>query len=529
VNDSIHRALYMVTLVLLAAAAWLLISVEPAQAQVECPPGFHFDRLSGVGCVQDDCGSIPQSHFDYTGHCVCNEGYSGCFEPINEPGYDTASCFPFCPTSRLITCVSYLSTCPGEEPANTSTIEAVTEEEAPAETEEKEDEKSTSEGTTKTIKDLAKDLSKFLAGSDNPDLKSRDAAVAAAAAAAVMASWMAAQLAAGANIDDLKKAIEMARGGDKTKSAPAPGSGKPVTVKQDVPAKVPGTPPSSLPEQKKTAPQKDPASTLHDKKQSPPPVDALESKLRQDIEKCRELEKTNEQAKKQLESEHKTVSDTVRKLGRAFDAENVTRCTDGIIEVGDTVIMAIEDIVTMGQAGVVIDSAELLKPELIGPDTYKDFVYKKFQQDVFEAYRRDLIKGLLKMTASGQQDLSPQDVVDLLRKPVGGDKLLPGGASKQVVLEVLKRVPYVGKLFSKGYDYSEQIFELVKENREHTRNIDAILQRKKEQFNMQLDLETKIHDRYVDIKNAQYDRKKAEEALAEYLRSRGRTPGVPAR
>lgn len=520
-KEGIHRAMFKMAVVLLTAAAWVLISVDTAQAQVECPPGFHFDRLSGTGCVQDDCGIIPESHFDSTGHCTCNEGYSPCFEPINEPGYDPAACFPFCPASRLTTCVSYLSTCPGEEPANTSTIVAVTEEEAPVETDEKVEEKSTSKGTTSTAKDLAKDLQKFLAGSDNPDLKSRDAAVAAAAAAAVMASWMAAQLAAGANIDDLKKAIEMVRGGDKTKSVPAPGSGKPVTVKQDAPVKVPGAPPSSLPEQKKSMPQKDPASTLHDKKEPLPPNDAKEIKLRKEIEKYQQMEKENEQAKKQLEIEHKSVSDTVRKLGSAFDAENITRCTDGIIEVGDTVIMAVKDVATLGQA----DTVEKLT-KLVTPDDLKDFVYKKFQQDVFDAYRKDLIKELLKKTASAQ-DLTPEEFRDLLRKPVGGNKRLPGGAFKEIVMNIVKHVPFVGKLASKGYDYFEQIYEMVKENQDHSRNIDAILQQKKEQFSKQLDLETKIHDRYVDIKNAEYDRNKAEEALAEYLRSRKHTPGIP--
>ena len=519
---SIRHILLMACAVLLICAVWLLNSVRLAQAQVDCPPGFHFDRLSGAGCVQDDCGVIANSHFDYTGHCVCNEGYSGCFEPINEPGYDPASCFPFCPANRLTSCVSYLATCPGEEPANTSTIEAVTEEEAPAESEES----PSSESEPKSVKDLAKDLSKFLAGSDNQDLKSRDAAVAAAAAAAVMASWMAAQLAAGANLDDLKKAIKMVRGAktaDKTISPPSTGGGKQVGGSKDMPAKVPGVLPTSLPEQKKTTPQNDPASTLAEKKAPSPPGDPKENLLRKEIEKWQALEKTNERAKKTLESEHKSVSDTVRRLGTAFDAENITRCTDGVIEVGDTVIMTVKDIATLSQGDMIVDPAEM-----IGKEKFNDFVYKKLQQDVFEAYRKDLIKELLKRTASGQKNLAPEDMVDILRKPIGGNSRLPGGASKEVLMQYLKWIPLVGKGVSKVYDYYEQIAALVKENQEHTRNIDHILQKKKEEFFKQIDLEIKIHDRQVDINNAQYDRNKAEEALAEYLRSRGRKPGISA-
>ena len=515
-KEGIHRAMFKMAVVLLTAAAWMLISAEPAQAQVECPPGFHFDRLSGTGCVQDDCGIIPESHFDSTGHCTCNEGYSPCFEPINEPGYDPAACFPFCPASRLTTCVSYLSTCPGEEPANTSTIVAVTEEEAPAEPEENTEEKSTSEGTTSTTKDLAKDLQKFLAGSDNPDLKSRDAAVAAAAAAAVMASWMAAQLAAGANIDDLKKAIEIVRGGDKTKSVPAPGSGKPVTVKQDAPVKVPGAPPSSLPEQKKSMPQKDPASTLHDKKEPLPPKDAKEIKLRKEIEKHQQMEKENEQANKQLEIEHKSVSDKVRKLGSAFDVENITQCTDGIVEVGDTVIKVGTDLLTVGR-----DKEVKALTKWLTPNRLKDVPITEPIGKVIIAYIRELIKGGLKVTLASQRDSKP-DTVGLLKQSFGV-KIPPGGPAKEVIIQLLRKVPVLGK----AGDYSEHIYAAVNEYREHSHNIDAILQQKKEQFYKQLDLETKIHDRYVDVKDAQYFRNKAEQALAEYLRSRRSAPGIP--
>jgi len=47
----------------------------------QCDPGYHFERMSGVGCVQTDCkeGKIPNAHPSYTGQCVC--GSSG---SINE-------------------------------------------------------------------------------------------------------------------------------------------------------------------------------------------------------------------------------------------------------------------------------------------------------------------------------------------------------------------------------------------------------------------------------------------------------------
>ena len=127
-----------------------------------------------------------------------------------------------------------------------------------------------------------------------------------------------------------------------------------------------------------------------------------------------------------------------------------------------------------------------------------------------------------------QREGSKPEAGDLFFQPVG-IKLPPGGVAKSVIIDLIEYVPIFGKVVGKGYDYFEQIYEMTNELKEHTRNIDAILQKKKDFINKQMDLEIKIHDQKVDIDNAIYDRNKAEQALAEYLRSRGRSPGVPAR
>ncbi len=92
-----------------------LCLTRPVAAQgPQCPPGFVWQRLSGVGCVQGDCLQIPNAHLSYEGHCICNEGYVGCYEPVDYAQFDGNKCKPFCPASRLVQCVPKGSLCPGQ-------------------------------------------------------------------------------------------------------------------------------------------------------------------------------------------------------------------------------------------------------------------------------------------------------------------------------------------------------------------------------------------------------------------------------
>ncbi len=94
---------------------------RPARSEgPACPPGFAWDRMSGVGCVQEDCPTIANARFSYTGSCICNDGYKGCYEPVDYTGFDKARCGPFCPGSRLVACVPTGSPCPGQEPTATA-------------------------------------------------------------------------------------------------------------------------------------------------------------------------------------------------------------------------------------------------------------------------------------------------------------------------------------------------------------------------------------------------------------------------
>jgi hypothetical protein len=97
----------------------LLLSTASA---ADCPPGFRWDRMSGVGCVQIDCADVakPNSHYSYTGQCIC--------------GTDDCVGNPYCvecyAQSKLVACVKPGEPCPGEKPtttkATTTTTKATT-------------------------------------------------------------------------------------------------------------------------------------------------------------------------------------------------------------------------------------------------------------------------------------------------------------------------------------------------------------------------------------------------------------------
>jgi hypothetical protein len=78
-----------------------------------CPPGFRWDRMSGVGCVQADCGQMApgDSHYSYTGQCVCNSPVA-CYGPVDYSTYDRTACGPFCPASKLVACLPKGQVCP---------------------------------------------------------------------------------------------------------------------------------------------------------------------------------------------------------------------------------------------------------------------------------------------------------------------------------------------------------------------------------------------------------------------------------
>ncbi len=92
----------------------LLVFILPVFA-VECPPGFNWQRMSGVGCVQDDCAA-KGGGYTYTQECWCGERTRACFEAVNYSGFDANLCKPFCPVSKFIGCADANGKCPNDQP-----------------------------------------------------------------------------------------------------------------------------------------------------------------------------------------------------------------------------------------------------------------------------------------------------------------------------------------------------------------------------------------------------------------------------
>jgi hypothetical protein len=78
-----------------------------------CPPGYRWDRMSGVGCMQADCAQVApgNSHYSYTGQCICNSEVA-CYVCVDYSAYDRKACGPFCPVSRLVACLPKGQACP---------------------------------------------------------------------------------------------------------------------------------------------------------------------------------------------------------------------------------------------------------------------------------------------------------------------------------------------------------------------------------------------------------------------------------
>jgi len=110
--------------ILVAAVLFVLIPAVPARGQ-SCPTGFVWDRMSGVGCKQADCATIPDAHYSYEGYCVCgssgsiNEDPAGPNKECGRPSDNTA-----CP-GCVYACVHLNEECPdtgsSASPATTTT------------------------------------------------------------------------------------------------------------------------------------------------------------------------------------------------------------------------------------------------------------------------------------------------------------------------------------------------------------------------------------------------------------------------
>ena len=277
-----------------------LMAAQPAMAQdggPECPSGFVWQRMSGVGCVQENCFGVANAKLSYTGACICLDGYRGCYEPVDSSGVE---CGPFCPVSQLVGCVDPDALCPGEQPAGEQPAgeqpvgdqpvgekpddpsgpagdqpenvtgpdtATTTDSDAPA---------SNDPTQTVSVDNLVKDLEEFLAGKGVSGPTPGKAAAAGAALSTLIGTWVLVNAASGANIADLLRAVQRWRFGPST-SAP-PGTPTPAGTKQAsspaIPLSTSGTIPGQKPGRSQpasgAAPGATPASTSAQKQPAQP-------------------------------------------------------------------------------------------------------------------------------------------------------------------------------------------------------------------------------------------------------------------
>ncbi|MFH1722009.1 MAG: hypothetical protein ABH950_05330 [Candidatus Altiarchaeota archaeon] len=90
-----------------------LLLFSSAVSAVDCPKGFEFRRMSGVGCVQPNCFSLG-GYWTDTGACTCGDKVT-CSKPVNYTIFDGKKCGPHCPAREVTACLPKGSTCPEDK------------------------------------------------------------------------------------------------------------------------------------------------------------------------------------------------------------------------------------------------------------------------------------------------------------------------------------------------------------------------------------------------------------------------------
>lgn len=297
-------------------------SIKEAQAQEpECPPGFEWQRMSGVGCVQSDCTQIPFAHLSYTSACICQDGYKACYEPVDSSGY---ACGPNCPVSRLTACVQPEAACPGEQtapvedpPEPSNIIPGGDTGEEPAE-------------ALPSQTDLFQDLEDFLAGEGITSPTPGQITATGLTLSALLGTWVLINLLSGIPVKTSLQTIDAWwRGQPPAEPAkqPAPttealpeeppeGSNKkpeavtttakpPVTIAEP-PTKVPEVTASASAEAELTPEPAAPAKT-------PPPGETAEERVLRTVKDAQDLDDALKNTRKQFEAFEEKIPETVRK------------------------------------------------------------------------------------------------------------------------------------------------------------------------------------------------------------------------
>ena len=399
----------------------------------ECPPGFFWDRLSGVGCVQESCLSIPNAKYSYTSSCICVEGYKSCTTPVDHAGL---ACEPFCPAAALVACVPPDQPCPGAGIDNGSGADAA----GDGQTDPLEDffsgaaEDSTRE---EELDALFRDLENFLAGENTADPTLGRAAAGAASVTALLTAWVISQLLAGTDHRNIIQAISRWRQKPKTAEAPAEKVDKaPAETKKE-------------PEQAKTKSPPDesrPAETV--KEETPPKDDAVPDLPT--LKRLRTQEKTEAQQRIDFLKRLQVLLD--EEYRRIFaDWEVARRCApvDGVIDIAD---------IWLGLRGK------------LGTTTVRG----AYGKDLLKQAIKGAFRKLVRYRVDGTFEISPKAIAEGAHSGLGVNPYHPGGALKQLLQNLVSGqgvegfgasqkewFKTYGKEISKYYGTGESVVSLV--------------------------------------------------------------------
>jgi hypothetical protein len=376
----------------------LILSSLPASARTdgpECPPGFHFERLSGVGCVQTNCLSVPNAKYNAGQRCICADNHHACSVPVDSSGLD---CGPFCPPVLLVACVPADQPCPGSGPGSGpsadggSTIEDFL------------DFLTGSDGSTSDqggeMSSLVQDLEDFLAGENRSSPSQIATAAGAASVTALLTAWVISQLLAGRPSADVIGAVSRWR----QKSAGEPkvdngGNGKPDQLDAE-PDKDKPEQKKVLPSSEKAKPEKPTESTQSKAPDPPPDLPTLKRKyLNEKLEAQKQIDFIT-QLRAMLDQEYRRLY---------TDWEVARRCApvDGVIDIADIWLSLRGKLTTSTVRGAY------------GKDLLKSSIKALFRK--FVRYRQD-----------GSFELSGGQLLEGAKKSLGvGGK--PGAAFQQLL------------------------------------------------------------------------------------------------
>lgn len=305
---------YLAVSCALATSFGLSLS-STGQSQSRCPPGFDFQPNSGVGCVQANCFDI--GYLDYTGHCTCPEGKTGCFEEVNYEAFDINVCFPFCPYSTLISCIDAGGKCPQQKAANPPPAGAA---DGGADPDEAGKTKSGEKSSKRLSREeLAASLEEFLAKNGITSPTPKQIAAGGVSLAGLLLTWLLLNRFSGVDAETSLEVIRDWRYGGSPPETPPPTP--PVTPPPVVPPAPPPiqVPPDSIKVDKAEAPVSEiPASvpdvvTEQDAAQKPAPAreSAEEAALRR-INDIQDLDDALKKTNKDIESFEEKIPESVR-------------------------------------------------------------------------------------------------------------------------------------------------------------------------------------------------------------------------